>query len=321
MTRNVRLAVLAWVALASLSAPAMAQVLYGSLVGTVTDESGLAVPGASVTITQLETNQSRAGTTSSNGTYTFPNIAAGTYQVDVALTGFQPFRARDIVVRQNVAVRVDAKLAVGNLQESVEVSAAAAILQTETAAVQSQTTSLQIETLPTSGRSFHSLMVLTPGVGQPDYFQQGGTNNPSRAMTVSVNGQPTSNTVVRIDGVSATNQWIEGLQSYSPSMEAIETVNVVTNSFDADLGMAGGASVNVQVKSGTECVKGLDVRVPGQMRGPGREATSRPLAAIKVPIKSTFLVARSVDRSFGTSSFTSSASKARSRERRARNSG
>ena len=256
MTRNVRLAVLAWVALASLSAPAMAQVLYGSLVGTVTDESGLAVPGASVTITQLETNQSRAGTTSSNGTYTFPNIAAGTYQVDVALTGFQPFRARDIVVRQNVAVRVDAKLAVGNLQESVEVSAAAAILQTETAAVQSQTTSLQIETLPTSGRSFHSLMVLTPGVGQPDYFQQGGTNNPSRAMTVSVNGQPTSNTVVRIDGVSATNQWIEGLQSYSPSMEAIETVNVVTNSFDADLGMAGGASVNVQVKSGTNALRG-----------------------------------------------------------------
>ena len=75
-------------------------------------------------------------------------------------------------------------------------------------------------------------------------------------MTVSVNGQPISNTVVRIDGVSATNQWIEGLQSYSPSMEAIETVNVVTNSFDADLGMAGGASVNVQVKSGTNALRG-----------------------------------------------------------------
>ena len=86
MTRNVRFAILAWVvALASLSAPAMAQVLYGSLVGTITDESGLAVPGATVTITQVETNQSRAGTTGSNGTYTFPNIAAGTYQVDVAL--------------------------------------------------------------------------------------------------------------------------------------------------------------------------------------------------------------------------------------------
>ena len=256
MTRTLRSTVFLCLALVALCPPAVAQVLYGSLVGTVTDEAGLAVPGATVTITQAETNQSREGTTTGTGTYTFPNIAAGTYQVEVALTGFQPFRARDIVVRQNTAVRVDAKLVVGTLQESVEVSAAAAILQTETAAVQSQTTSLQIETLPTSGRSFHSLIVLTPGVGQPDYFQMGGTNNPSRSMTVSVNGQPTSNTVVRIDGVSATNQWIEGLQSYSPSMEAIETVNVVTNSFDADLGMAGGASVNVQVKSGTNQLKG-----------------------------------------------------------------
>ena len=189
MTRQVRAAVLACVAVVSLSAPAIAQVLYGSLVGTVTDESGLAVPGANVTITQAETNQSREGTTNANGTYTFPNIAAGTYQVDISLPGFQPHRARDIVVRQNIAVRVDAKLLVGNLQESVEVSAASVILQTESAAVQSQTTSLQIETLPTSGRSFHSLMVLTPGVAQPDYFQQGGTNNPSRSMTVSEIGR------------------------------------------------------------------------------------------------------------------------------------
>jgi len=128
MTREVRSAVLGCVALVWLCAPATAQVLYGSLVGTVTDEAGLAVPGATVTITQAETNQSREGTTGATGTYTFPNIAAGTYQVEVTLPGFQPFRARDIVVRQNTAVRVDAKLMVGALQESVEVSAAAAIL-------------------------------------------------------------------------------------------------------------------------------------------------------------------------------------------------
>lgn len=253
---GVRGGVAVGLALTLLSMSVRAQVLYGSLVGTVTDSSGLAVPGASVTITQAETNQSREATTNATGAYIFPNLAAGTYQVDVALTGFQSFRARDIVVRQNTAVRVDARLSIGTLQESVEVSAAAAILQTESAAVQSQTTSLQIETLPTSGRSFHSLLVVMPGVGQPDYFQSGGINNPARSMTVSVNGQPATNTVFRIDGVSATNQWIQQLQSYSPSMEAIETVSVVTNSFDADLGMAGGASVNVQVKSGTNTLRG-----------------------------------------------------------------
>ena len=68
--------------------------------------------------------------------------------------------------------------------------------------------------------------------------------------------RPNSNTVFRLDGVSATNQWIQGLQAYTPAIEAIETVNVVTNSFDAEQGMAGGASVNVQIKSGTNTLRG-----------------------------------------------------------------
>ena len=158
--------------------------------------------------------------------------------------------------RLNTAVRVDAKLNVGTLQESVLVSADAVLLQTETAAVQTQTTSQQLQNLPINGRSFQSMLTLTPGVAQPNYFQTGGINNPARSMQVSVNGAPNSNTVFRLDGVSATNQWIQGLQAYTPGIEAIETVNVVTNSFDAEQGMAGGASVNVQIKSGTNSLHG-----------------------------------------------------------------
>ena len=110
--------------------------------------------------------------------------------------------------------------------------------------------------MPINGRSFQSMLTLTPGVAQPNYFQTGGINNPARSMQVSVNGAPNSNTVFRLDGVSATNQWIQGLQAYTPAIEAIETVNVVTNSFDAEQGMAGGASVNVQIKSGTNTLHG-----------------------------------------------------------------
>ena len=135
-------------------------------------------------------------------------------------------------------------------------SADSVLLQTETAAVQTQTTSQQLENLPINGRSFQSALTLTPGVAQPNYFQTGGINNPARAMRVSVNGAPDSNTVFRLDGVSATNQWIQSLQAYTPAIEAIETVNVVTNSFDAEQGMAGGASVNVQIKSGTNTLHG-----------------------------------------------------------------
>ena len=239
------------------SAPlASAQTLYGTLVGNVTDETGLAVPGATVKITHSETSQTREATTNSTGGYNFPNIPTGTYQVDVALTGFQSTSSRDIVVSQNTSVRVDVRLTVGALQETVLVSGTAAVLQTESAAVQMQTTSEQIVNLPTSGRSYQSFIGLMPGVAAPYMIQAGGINNPARSMGVSINGQPPNNTLFRIDGAAVTNQWYPDIQSYSPALEAVETVSVVTNSFDADQGMAGGAAVNVQVKSGTNTVSG-----------------------------------------------------------------
>src|SRR5688572_3188146 len=112
------------------SIPASAQTLYGTLVGNVTDESSLAVPGATVKITHAETNQTREAVTNSTGGYNFPNIPTGTYQVDVALTGFQSFSSRGVVVSQSSAVRVDVKLIVGTLQETVLVSGTAVVLQT-----------------------------------------------------------------------------------------------------------------------------------------------------------------------------------------------
>jgi hypothetical protein len=134
------------------------------------------------------------------------------------------------------------------------------VLQTESAAVQSLTTKTQLETLPTSGRAYQTALALMPGVAQPNYDQSGGSNNPTRAMAITVNGQPPSNTVVRLDGVSQINQFFQQIQAYSPSLEAIETISVVTSSFDADQGMAGGASVNVQVKSGTKHRRRVGIR-------------------------------------------------------------
>src|SRR6186713_3014780 len=233
-----------------------AQTLYGTLLGNVTDDTGLAVPGATVKITHVETAQTREAPTNSTGSYNFPNIPTGTYQVDVTLTGFQSASSRNIIVRQNTSVRVDVRLAVGALQETVLVSGTAAVLQTESAAVQMQTTSEQIVNLPTAGRSYQSFIGLMPGVAAPYMIQAGGINNPARSMGVSINGQPPNNTLFRVDGAAVTNQWYPDIQSYSPALEAIETVSVVTNSFDADQGMAGGASVNVQVKSGTNQVAG-----------------------------------------------------------------
>lgn len=242
--------------LLSAAANVGAQALYGSLVGNVTDQTGAALPGAAVSITQRETNLVREVVTSETGSYNVPNLLPGTYEIVVTLSGFQTFRAQAITVRQGIDVRVDARLAVGALEESIVVSGQAAVLQTESAAVQSLTTSDQLETVPTSGRAYQTALALMPGVAQPSYDQSGGSNNPTRSMAVTVNGQPTNNTVFRLDGVSQINQFFQQIQAYTPSIEAIETVSVVTNSFDADQGMAGGAAVNVQVKSGTNSIAG-----------------------------------------------------------------
>ncbi|MEO8591842.1 MAG: TonB-dependent receptor [Candidatus Solibacter sp.] len=235
---------------------APAQSIYGSLIGTVTDDSGAALPHAAVTATQTETNSSRSVVATENGSYNLPNLQPGTYTLTVTLPGFQTFNARDVKVEANAAIRLDPRMKIGEVRESVEVSAAAVALQTESAAVQSNTTSEQLISVPTSGRSWQTTVAMMPGVAQPDYVQSGGSNNPTRAMAITVNGQPNSNTVVRLDGVTQLNQYFQGIQAYSPSIEAIETVSLVTSSFDADQGMAGGASVNVQVKSGTNRFNG-----------------------------------------------------------------
>jgi hypothetical protein len=143
-----------------LTTPLTAQQLYGSLVGNVTDSTGAALPGATVTATQLETSLTREVVTNASGACSIPNIPSGTYRVVVTVSGFQTFTASNITVT-NRDTRVDARLNVGSLQESVTVLARAAILQTETAAVQHQATSEQLQTLPTSGRAFQSFVTLT----------------------------------------------------------------------------------------------------------------------------------------------------------------
>ena len=231
------------------------QVLYGSIVGSVTDASGASVPGAVVKVTQTETNQSREIKTNETGGYTLSTVPAGTYQVAISKDGFRAYAAKDIIVRLNTVVRVDAALEVGAVTESVEVSALAATLQTDRADVRSEVTALAIQNLPQPTRTYQGVFQLLPGIAPPS-ASSGGTNNPSRSMSVSANGTSRSGTNIRIDGVSATNPWVQFYSLYVPSMEAIDTVNVVTNSADAEQGLANGAAVNVSLKSGTNDLHG-----------------------------------------------------------------
>ena len=256
MKNQVQLCLFLLVAVLLLSGrPAGAQVLYGSIVGSVTDASGASVPDATVRVTQTQTNESREVKTNESGGYTLSSVPAGTYNVSISKTGFRDFSTQSIEVRLNTVVRVDAELRVGAQADTIRVTAEAAALQTDRADVHSEVVSQDLVTLPQPTRSYGGALAIVPGFAPP-LATSGGTNNPSKSIRITANGTGTSAANVRIDGVSATNAWVQYFTSYVPSMEAIETVNVVTGSADAEQGLANGASVNVLLKSGSNELHG-----------------------------------------------------------------
>jgi hypothetical protein len=233
-----------------------AQVLYGSIVGNVADSTGAALPGATVTIEQTETKLKRELVTDAAGVYHFTAVPSGTYTISVSMTGFRKFDRPGVAVTLNSVARVDAKLEIGQLSETVSVSAESPILQTDRAEVRAELKSRELTELPVPiGRNYQQLFKTLPGFTAPADAHS-IPSNPSRALVFNVNGASDSSNNTRIDGVSTTNVWLPHVAAYVPALESLETVNVVTNSFDADQGLAGGSAINVQIKSGTNLMKG-----------------------------------------------------------------
>jgi hypothetical protein len=235
---------------------AIAQVLYGSIVGNVRDASEAPVPNAEVSATNRETNQSRQTVTNESGGYTFATLPSGTYDIKVSHPGFQIASLKDIGVTINSVARADVKLAVGAVTESIQVTADSLALQTDRSEVRAEVTTKTLENLPVPlGRNYQNLFVTIPGFTPPANAHS-IPSNPSRSLVFNVNGTSRSSNNVRLDGASSTNIWLPHVSAYVPALEAIETVNVVTNSFDAEQGLAGGAAINVQIKSGTNSLHG-----------------------------------------------------------------
>jgi hypothetical protein len=239
-----------------LASPAHAQVLYGSLVGTATDSSGAAVAGAEVTATNKATGQVRQAQTNEVGQYSFVAVLPGPYEVKVTKEGFRTVTDTSVEVTANNTTRIDLSLPVGSVNEAITVEATSASLQTDSATVKNEVTSRELINVPVPvGRNYQNLLVTIPGFAPPRNAHSVPTN-PSRALESNVNGAPRSGVNVRIDGASSIQVWLPHITAYVPSLEAIETVNVATNSFSAEQGLAGGAAINVQIKSGTNDIHG-----------------------------------------------------------------
>ena len=238
------------------AADARAQVLYGSIVGNVRDASEAPVPAAIVSATNTQTNQSRQTLTTDSGGYTFSTLPTGTYDIVIRRDGFQTVTRSGIPVTINSVARVDVSLQVGTVNETVDVTAAAPLLQSDRSEVGAEIATRTLRDLPVpAGRNYQNLFVAVQGFSPPAN-QHSVPTNPARALRFNVNGTSASSNNVRVDGASQYNVWLPHITAYVPALESIETVNVVTNSFDAEQGLAGGAAINVQIKSGTNDIHG-----------------------------------------------------------------
>jgi len=236
--------------------PASAQVLYGGLVGTVTDPQGAVLPGVAVTITNVGTGLKLETLTDETGNYVFRNLLPGTFDMTLSLRGFKEMRRMGIVVTVGTPRREDATLEIGAPTETVTVSAEAVALQTETSDITAKLNSQQLIALPLNQyRNYQSLLNLVPGA-TPVQFQNAEIDTPGRSLRTWVNGvQPNTNTT-RVDGAVSINVWLPHHAGYIQPAETIETVNVATNNFDADTGFAAGAAQTVITKSGTNQFRG-----------------------------------------------------------------
>ncbi|MFL6350467.1 MAG: TonB-dependent receptor domain-containing protein [Bryobacteraceae bacterium] len=235
---------------------AIAQVLYGSIVGEVTDPSGAAVPNATVTITDNSTGRSREVTSDSGGRFTITDAQPGVYALKFVAKGFRPTEKSGVTVTINTVTRADTVLQIGNVSEQVTVEASAVQLQADKADVHTELSAQAIENMPLSNyRNYQSLIDLVPG-STPGVFQNANTDTPARALSTNINGANRNNNGTRLDGAVNVFIWLPHHTVYVPPAETIETVNISTNNFDADQGMAGGAAITVITKSGTNSLHG-----------------------------------------------------------------
>ena len=233
---------------------ANAQILYGSITGTVTDTAGAVIPGAAVTLINQGTGATRSITANEGGTYLLLNVLPGAYTVSVPAKGnFAGTSVKDIQIEVNRQVRVDITLHPAAVSAQVTVTEAQPLLQTETAEVNNEISQTQLAQMPmtsSAGRNFQALYTLIPGAANVKE-QNSTASNPSRSMSANVNGMNMNGNTTRIDGAVNYYGWLTYLIAYVPPADSIENVSITTNDFNAEQGQAGGASIKITTKSGT----------------------------------------------------------------------
>lgn len=241
--------------------PLNAQVLYGSVTGTVTDQSGAIVPTAQVTVTNEATGLKRQTTTDAAGTYRVLDLPQGNYTIDVAANGFKPLKMTNISVAIGQVNAQDLQLQVGTSTQEVTVEGAIEVMQTQKADVHTEITSYAVQNLPLSTyRNFQATELLAPGVfsvsGISNSYPNSVADTPERSFEINSNGLPGHANTTRVDGATNIFIWLPDHMLVVPPQESIEEVNVQTANYDVEKGLTAGAAMDVVTKSGTNQLHG-----------------------------------------------------------------
>ena len=224
---------------------------HGTILGSVSDQTGAALVGAKVTFRQKATNFIRLGVTGSSGEYSEPLLPPGTYDVTFEATGFRRTVLSDIPLQVDQIERLDVSLKVGSVTETIVITGQQPLLETDSSGLGNVLSGKQVETLPLNERDFLNFALLVPGVHTPIP----GSDNSTQGGSVSVDGAREMSNNFVIDGAD-NNDALINRRTVVPSVDAIEEFKVQSTTYSADYGRNGGAQVNIVLKSGANTLHG-----------------------------------------------------------------
>ena len=222
----------------------------GTIQGTVTDQSGATVADAQVTVTNTATGDVRNVQTNSQGGFVVPSLQVGSYDVAVQAPSFKQFVSKHVALDAASIFTVNAKLEVGNTSEQVTVEASAVQVESASGALSQTVAGNEVRELPLNGRSFAELTQLTPGVSPVDGFDTKHKGLES-GVDFSINGNNTTGNLFLVDGVNNNDIGSNRTILVYPSLQAIEEVKILTNSYGAEYGQASGGVISIITRSGT----------------------------------------------------------------------
>ncbi len=231
-----------------------AQQVFGSIIGTVTDSSGSAVANAKVTITDATKGTSSQVTTNDSGSYTKGQLIPDTYKVTIEAPGFQKVVSSDLIVQVDQSAQFNAALQVGDVNQTVEVTAASPLLQTDRADVAQTFTAQQISQLPSIGRNLQAFELLDPGTVKVGW-SHAADENPQGSQQIEVNGQPFYATGYYLDG-TVNQDPILGIIVINPTFDSVSEVKQANQDYDAEFDTFSAGLLTYSTKSGTNAFHG-----------------------------------------------------------------